>query len=70
MFDTFLTLPSEIRYIWCEQRRLGSVLYILARYPTLAFVLTSLYVDLFVSSIQVCEYTASHMRPVLTTLHI
>jgi len=66
MFDTVLTLPMEVRYIWSEKRRLGSILYVLARYPTLAQLLIGLYIDLFVISTQVCEYTASHMTPVLT----
>jgi Family of unknown function (DUF6533) len=59
MFDTVLTLPMEVEYIWSEKPRLGSVLYVLARYPTLAFSLILLYINIFVISTQVCEYTAS-----------
>ena len=55
MFDTLLSLPSEIRYIWCRKPRLGSILYTLARYSTLAVLLFDLYVSLFVTSLQVCE---------------
>ncbi|KAF8461788.1 hypothetical protein JB92DRAFT_2191877 [Gautieria morchelliformis] len=32
-YDTLLTLPSEITYIWRRRVRLGTVLYLLARYP-------------------------------------
>ena len=34
IFDTLLSLPSEIKYIWCQKPRLGSILYTLARYST------------------------------------
>ena len=55
MFDTFLSLPSEIKYIWCQKPRLGSILYTLARYSTLAILLIESYANLFVISLQVCE---------------
>ena len=55
MFDTLLSLPSEIKYIWCQKPRLGSILYTLARYSTLAVLLTDLYILLFAISLQVCE---------------
>ena len=70
MFDTVLTLPMEVKNIWHEKHQLGSILYVLAQYPTLASSLIFLYVNLFVISIQVCEYTASYMTPVLTSLHM
>ena len=66
MFDTLLTLPKEVKYIWSEKPRLGSILYIFSRYPILAYFLIFLYPNLFVISTQVCEYTPSHMTPVLT----
>ena len=59
MFDTLLTLPMEVEYIWSEKPRIGSVLYGLARYPTLAFLLIYIYIYIFIVPIQVCEYTAS-----------
>ncbi|KAF8574557.1 hypothetical protein K439DRAFT_1624236 [Ramaria rubella] len=34
-YDTFLTFPSEVRFIWHKKFRLGTILYLLARYPTL-----------------------------------
>ena len=55
MFDTILSLPSEIKYIWCKKPRLGSILYILGRYSTLAFILNNTYMTLCVISLQVCE---------------
>ena len=55
MFDTLLSLPSEIKYIWCQKPRLGSILYTLARYATLAVLLIESYTNLFVISLQVCE---------------
>ena len=55
MFDTLLSLPSEIKYIWCQKPSLGSTLYTLARYSTLAISLIELYAFVFVISLQVCE---------------
>ena len=55
MFDTLISLPSEIKYIWCQKPRLGSILYTLARYSTLALLLVESYTYLFVISLQVCE---------------
>ena len=55
MFDTFLSLSSEIKYIWCQKPKLGSILYTLARYSTLAILIMQLYINLFVISLQVCE---------------
>ena len=54
IFDTLLSLLSEIKYIWCQKPRLGSILYILARYSTLALLLILSYTNLFVISLQVC----------------
>ena len=55
IFDALLSLPSEIKYIWCQKPRLGSILYTLARYSTLAFLLLDLYTTFSVISLQVCE---------------
>ena len=55
IFDTFLILPSEIKYIWSKKCRLGSVLYVLARYPALALFIIEIYSFLFVTSLQVCQ---------------
>ena len=55
MFDTLLSLPSEIKYIWSQKPRLGSILYILARYSTVAVLLIEIYTNLFITSLQVCE---------------
>ena len=58
VFDTLLTLPSEIKYIWCKKFRLGIFLYFLARYSLLATSLVYIYVSLFVVPLQVCEFKA------------
>ena len=55
MFDILLSFPSEIKYIWCQKPRLGSILYTLARYSTLAVLLIELYISFFAISLQVCE---------------
>ena len=33
VYDTLLTFSLEVKYIWHEKLKLGSVLYIFARYP-------------------------------------
>ena len=55
MFDTLLTLPSEIKYIWCKKCKLGTILYVLARYPVLASFIIELYLSFFVTSLPVCQ---------------
>ncbi|KAF8478325.1 hypothetical protein JB92DRAFT_1840931 [Gautieria morchelliformis] len=45
-YDTLLTLPSEITYIWRRRVRLGSVLYLIARYPALLAFIFSVYLDI------------------------
>ena len=55
VFDTLLSLPTEIKYIWCQKPKLGSILYTLARYSTLAILLIESYTYLFIISLQVCE---------------
>ncbi|KAF8515972.1 hypothetical protein BU17DRAFT_93052 [Hysterangium stoloniferum] len=34
-YDTILTLPAEIQFVWKSRIRLASVLYIIARYSVL-----------------------------------
>ncbi|KAF8461831.1 hypothetical protein JB92DRAFT_2186606 [Gautieria morchelliformis] len=45
-YDTLLTLPSEITYIWHRRARLGTVLYLLARYPALLALIVAVYLDI------------------------
>ncbi|KAF8459725.1 hypothetical protein JB92DRAFT_3076807 [Gautieria morchelliformis] len=45
-YDTLLTLPSEITYIWRRRVRLGTVLYLLARYPAFLNFIIGVYVDI------------------------
>ena len=56
VFDSFLTLPSEIKHIWHRKPKLGSILYILARYPTPMFFLGDIYIIFSTVSPQVCEF--------------
>jgi hypothetical protein len=43
VYDTLLTLPSEIRYIWCKTIKIGAILYLLARYLPLVVYLILIY---------------------------
>ncbi|KAF8575124.1 hypothetical protein K439DRAFT_1278105, partial [Ramaria rubella] len=40
-YDTLLTFPTEIRFIWHKKFRLGTMLYLLARYSALLEFLLS-----------------------------
>ncbi|KAF8579111.1 hypothetical protein K439DRAFT_1620798 [Ramaria rubella] len=44
-YDTLLTFPSEVRFIWQNKCRLGTILYLLARYPGLLEFLLNVYLD-------------------------
>ncbi|KAF8527744.1 hypothetical protein JB92DRAFT_831448 [Gautieria morchelliformis] len=50
-YDTLLTLPSEITYIWHKRIRLGSVLYLLARYPAFLSFIIVVYMDTTITNI-------------------
>ena len=41
-YDSLLTLSEEVQYIWKNKWKLGTVLYILARYATILFILTAI----------------------------
>ncbi|KAF8509033.1 hypothetical protein JB92DRAFT_2949208 [Gautieria morchelliformis] len=45
-YDILLTLPYEITYIWHRRVRLGTVLYLLARYPALLLLIIAVYLDI------------------------
>ena len=60
-FDTLLSLPSEIEYIWCKKPRLGSILYILARYSTLTVFIIEIYGSFVSFSLQVCANRGFHL---------
>ena len=57
-YDSLLTLlEAEVPYIWKRKWKLGTVLYLLARYPPLLYFLT--YIIIFSSnsiSLQVCFF--------------
>jgi Family of unknown function (DUF6533) len=44
-YDTLLTLPSKITHIWGRRVRLGTVLYLLARYPVLLYSIIAVYLN-------------------------
>ncbi|KAF8509585.1 hypothetical protein JB92DRAFT_2945893 [Gautieria morchelliformis] len=61
-FDTLLTLPSEIRHIWCKTFRLGTILYLLARYMPLVSLLVEIYGNLSNISAEVHYVYGSHVK--------
>jgi Family of unknown function (DUF6533) len=38
VYDTLLTLPQEVHHTWNKKFKLGTTLYILARYSTLLYL--------------------------------
>jgi Family of unknown function (DUF6533) len=54
-YDTLLTLSIELEYIWGKQFKLGTLLYLLARYAAiLDLVLSVVGLVLEASSLRVC----------------
>ena len=51
-YDSLLTLVDEVLYIWKKKWKLGTALYLLARYPNLLYFLTEKIVNF--TSFQVC----------------
>lgn len=37
MYDTLLTLPYEVKYIWQKELRPGMVVFLFARHPAIVF---------------------------------
>ncbi|KAF8574283.1 hypothetical protein K439DRAFT_1624439 [Ramaria rubella] len=44
-YDTLLTFPSEVNFIWHKKFRLGTILHLLAHYPTLLQILLNVYLE-------------------------
>jgi Family of unknown function (DUF6533) len=56
-YDTLLTLSIELEYIWMKKFKLGTLLYLLARYAIiLHLVLWAVILFLDVPSLQVCFF--------------
>jgi Family of unknown function (DUF6533) len=59
VYDTLLTLPSEIRYIWRKTIKIGAILYLLARYLPLVVSLIVIYTVSFNLSLEVYYFYGS-----------
>ena len=59
VYDTLLTLPSEIRYIWRKAIKIGAILYLLARYLPLVVYLIVIYTNIFNVSPEVYYFYGS-----------
>jgi Family of unknown function (DUF6533) len=53
VYDPFLTLPYEIKHIWCRTFKIGTILYLFARYLPLVLLLASTYLSLSNISLEV-----------------
>ena len=40
VYDTLFTFSLEVKHIWGKKLKLGSILYVFARYPTVFYLLT------------------------------
>ena len=54
VYDTLLTLSLEVKHIWRKKLKLGSILYVFARYPAVFYLLASF--PQF-QTIKVCSYS-------------
>jgi Family of unknown function (DUF6533) len=59
IYDTLLTLPSEIRYISRKAIKIGAILYLLARYLPLVGFLILIYIYIFNVSPEVYYFYGS-----------
>ncbi|KAF8513817.1 hypothetical protein BU17DRAFT_68613 [Hysterangium stoloniferum] len=62
-YDTILTLPAEIQFVWKSRIRLPSVLYIIARYFALIEFICSVVLDLGDGSLEVRGEAGPKMLP-------
>ena len=53
-YDSLLTLFEEVPYIWQKKWKLGTVLYLLARYAALQFITIEMIFSLNSISLRVC----------------
>jgi Family of unknown function (DUF6533) len=53
-YDTVLTLPSEVKYIWVKKFKLGTALYMLARCSTMVGLSIEVIDQFFNISQEVC----------------
>ncbi|KAF8507865.1 hypothetical protein JB92DRAFT_2832602 [Gautieria morchelliformis] len=53
IYDTLLTLPSEIKHIWFKTVKIGTILYLFARYLLMAIVVLVIYDSLSNLSVEV-----------------
>jgi Family of unknown function (DUF6533) len=55
-YDTCLTMSNEAQYIWLGEFKLGTVLYILTRYPALLSLLLAVLEQLLNTTPLVCFF--------------
>ncbi|KAF8573084.1 hypothetical protein K439DRAFT_1625314 [Ramaria rubella] len=63
-YDTLLTFPSEVRFIWHKKFKLGTILYLLARYPALLVLLLNVYLN-FETFLSLQTYTTLELLPAI-----
>ncbi|KAF8573876.1 hypothetical protein K439DRAFT_1553993 [Ramaria rubella] len=63
-YDPLLIFPSEVKFIWYKKFKLGTILYLLARYPALLEFLLDVYLD-FATFPSVQSYNALGLLPLI-----
>ena len=54
-YDSLLMLSEEVTYIWNKKWKLGTVLYLLTRYPSLLYIFTKVIkISTNFMSLEVC----------------
>ncbi|KAF8518306.1 hypothetical protein JB92DRAFT_2902968, partial [Gautieria morchelliformis] len=64
IYDTLLTLPSDIKHIWCKTVKIGTILYLFVRYLLMAFFVLAIYSSLSNMSLEKCN-TITHLARAL-----
>jgi Family of unknown function (DUF6533) len=55
-YDTLLTLSIELEYIWGKKFKLGTLLYLLARYGIILYLVLLVVIHLIGTSFRVCLF--------------
>ena len=60
-YDSLLTLFEEVSYMWKKKWKLGTALYVLARYAMLLYiVIQTIFLLIGFASLQVCFFHDVH----------
>jgi len=59
VYETYLHLSDEWKYIWKKPHRVGSILYLLSRYGTLVTIILVIFQFSLSPGLKVCFFSSS-----------